>query len=182
MSKSEGDKSFMAMLNNPTINPGPPTKTVSEEIANTGLRPCVFPAVEEAKELLSNATKDVYLSSESDEAFEWINTSTEHDHLPTTEKELAQLGLIDEEIIGGEFKIKSVQEFLGDDDEYKNIVTAFQQIQKEQQKHEENSKGDDSKVYLLGEESVTVLILCIVQDKQSSKKAIVGLKSLLVQT
>ncbi|KAI8645532.1 hypothetical protein BD408DRAFT_411588 [Parasitella parasitica] len=175
MSGSTGDESYMAMLNNPVINPGPSTNTnlEQEQKANTNIKPCVFPAVEEAKNLLTKATENICLSSESDEAFEWINTEIKQENLPTTKKELAQLGLISHESLTGSLTIKSLQEFLYEDN-YKGIVAAFQTIQ--------NEKACDSKVYLLGERSVIVLILCIVQDKQSSKKAIVGLKSLLVQT
>ncbi|GAN01611.1 hypothetical protein MAM1_0009c01045 [Mucor ambiguus] len=173
MSASEGDNSFMAMLNNPVINPGPPKKSVSVKESATEPKPSVFPAVEKAKDLLTTASGDVYLASESDEPFEWINTGIEKAQLPTTAKELHQLKLIPEELVGEEFKIKSVDEFL-EKDNYKDIVAAFKEVQKE-------SSGE-SKVYLLGDVSITVLILCIVQDKQSSKKAIVGLKSLLVQS
>jgi len=100
-------------------------------------------------------------------------SASEKDHLPTTAEELVKLGLIPEELVGEEFKIKSVDQFLEKDD-YKDVVAAFNEIQKED--------SSESKVYLLGDVSITVLILCIVHDKQSSKKAIVGLKSLLVQS
>ena len=173
MSASEGDNSFMAMLNNPVINPGPSSKPVPQKKVATEPKPCAFAAVEKAKGLLTTASEDVYLTSESDEPFEWINTSTEKDHLPTTAEELVKLGIIPEELVGEEFKIKSVDQFLEKDD-YKDIVAAFNEIQKED--------SSESKVYLLGDVSITVLILCIVHDKQSSKKAIVGLKSLLVQS
>lgn len=172
MSQSEeGDNSFMAMLNNPVINPGPVVATsTSKKTEGTRLKPCSFPAVQDAEKKLTSATKDVYLSSESDEPFQLVNTSTDKDTLPTTVKELVQLGLIDEEEEQGQLKIKSMQEFL-QEDQYEKIIKAFKEIE---------PKSDDSKVYLLGEESVTVLILCIVKDKQGT--AIVGLKSLLVQT
>ncbi|CAO0799617.1 unnamed protein product [Mucor circinelloides] len=173
MSASEGDNSFMAMLNNPVINPGPSSNSVPQKKVATESKPCAFAAVEKAKDLLTTASEDVYLTSESDEPFEWINTSTEKDHLPTTAEELVKLGLIPEELVGEEFKIKSVDQFLEKDD-YKDVVAAFNEIQKED--------SSESKVYLLGDVSITVLILCIVHDKQSSKKAIVGLKSLLVQS
>lgn len=164
----------MAMLNNPVINPGPSTHTVSVKTeTNPRLKPCDFPAVEQAKQLLTSASKDTYLQSESDEAFEWINTSTDDNHLPDSEKELVQLGLLDQET-GAQLKMKTIKEFLCKED-YKDIAGAFEKIQKELQ-------ANDNKVYLIGEESIIVLILCIVQDKQSTKHAIVGLKSLLVQT
>ncbi|CAO3608922.1 unnamed protein product [Mucor fragilis] len=173
MSASEGDNSFMAMLNNPVINPGPAKKSAPAKKAATGPKPSVFPAVKKAQDLLTTSSSDVYLASESDEPFEWINTGTENAQLPTTAKELLQLNLIPEELAGEELKIKSLDEFLNKDD-YKDIVAAFKEIQK--------GSGGDSKVYLIGDVSITVLILCIVQDEQSSKKAIVGLKSLLVQS
>jgi hypothetical protein len=175
MSQSEqADKSFMAMLNNSVINPGPPTNTSSTKTENNSrLKPCDFPTVQQAKQLLTTATKDTYLQSESDEPFEWINTSTNDNRLPSTEKELVQLGLLYQET-GEKFNVKTIQEFLCNDD-YKDIVAAFEKIQKE-------LACGDSKVYLIGEEAITVLILCIIQDEQSSKHAIIGLKSLLVQT
>ncbi|KAK4509170.1 uncharacterized protein ATC70_007520 [Mucor velutinosus] len=173
MSASEGDNSYMAMLNNPAINPGPPKETAPTKKAATGPKPSVFSAVEKAKDLLTTASGDVYLTSESDEPFEWINADIKKAQLPITAEELHQLKLIPKELVGEELKIKSIDEFLKEDD-YKNIVAAFKEIQKE--------SSDESKVYLLGDVSITVLILCIVQDKQSSKKAIVGLKSLLVQS
>ncbi|CEP14825.1 hypothetical protein [Parasitella parasitica] len=171
MSGSTDDESYMNMINNPNINPGPSTMKPLQK-ANIDPKPCVFPAVEEAKRLLTRASKDVYLSSETDEGFEWINTETNQEHLPTTEEELVQFGLINEQDLTGSLAILSMQEFLSEG-RYKDIVAAFQTIQKE---------AEDSKAYLVGERSVTVLLLCIVQDKQSSKKAIVGLKSLQVQT
>ncbi|KAI8076192.1 hypothetical protein BDF21DRAFT_422782 [Thamnidium elegans] len=171
MSQSEdGNNSFMAMLNNPVINPGPSDiKAAEEKIRNTRIKPSSIPQVQEVKNKLTSVTKDLYLSSESDEPFEWINTSTNHDSLPTTAKELVQLGLI-EEI--EELKIQSLQDFF-QDNQYEEILKAFKEI--------ETTNGN-SKVYLLGEEAITVLILCIIKDKQSSEYAIVGLKSLLVQT
>lgn len=171
MSQSEeADNSFMAMLNNPVINPGPSsTQAVKEKRVNTRIKPSSIPQVQDVKNKLTSVTKDVYLSSESDEAFEWINTRTNHDSLPTTAEELVQLGLIDNV---EQLKTQSVEEFF-QSNQYEKILKAFKEIE---------STGDDSKVYLLGEGSVTVLILCIIKDKQSSEFAIVGLKSLLVQT
>lgn len=166
---SEGDNSYMAMLNNPVINPGPAAPNVTAKKENTRLKPSSIPLVQKAKTKLISVTKDLYLSSESDEPFEWINTSTDHQELPNTVAELVELGLVDEEEQVGNLKIKSLEEFFKQN-EYKEIIKAFKEIQQ-----------GDSKVYLLGEESITVLILCIIQDKQSSN-AIVGLKSLLVQT
>lgn len=169
----ESDNSYKAMLNNSTINPGPAPPQTSKPKENTRLKISSLPQVQEAKKKLTSCTEDVFLSSESDEPFDWINTCTESDSLPTTVKELVQLGLIEKEEENAPLKTKTLEEFL-QDEEYQPIVKAFKEIE----------MGHDSKVYLLGEESVTVLILCIVHDKQSSSKesAIVGLKSLLVQT
>jgi hypothetical protein len=169
----ESDDSFKAMLNNSTINPGPPAPQVakSNNNENSCLKPSSLPKVQEAKNKLTEVTKDVYLLSESDEPFEWINTITEKDSLPTTVKELVQLGLVEKEEEHEKLKTKSLEEFL-QDKEYQPIIKAFQEIQ----------PSGESKVYLLGEEeSVTVLILSIIHDS-TKESVIVGLKSLLVQT
>lgn len=160
----EADNSYMAMLNNPVINPGPAGLNVNAKKENTRLKASSTPLVQEVKAKLTSVTKNLYLSSESDEPFKWINTVTDHPELPKTVEELFELGLIDEEEEGA-LKIKTLEEFLKQD-EYQDIIKAFKQVEQ-----------GESKVYLVGEESITVLILCVIQDKQ-----IVGLKSLLVQT
>ena len=146
------------------------TPRVASHKQNTKLKPASFPPVQQAQDLLTSATQDVYLSSESDEPFEWINTITERNSLPTTIDDLEALGLLN----GNEsnrLKIKSVREFL-QKEEYQNIVKALEKL------GELTQQG--SKVYLVGEYSITVLILCIIHYEQQT--AIVGLKSLLIQT
>lgn len=167
------DESYMAMLNNPIINPGPAVPTLSKETDdNSRLTPSSLQCVQEAKDKLVKASKDVYLASESDEAFEWVNTTTKDNKLPSTIKELVQLGFVKKEDETEEFKITTLKDILNDE-EYQDIVKAFEEISK---------KSDDSKVYLIGELDITVLILCIVQDNQTNEAAIVGLKSKLIQT
>lgn len=163
----EADKSYMAMLNNPVINPGPAVPKITEAKVNPRLKPSSLAIVQEAKTKLTSVSKDVFLQSESDEPFEWINTSTDRKELPTTVNELIELGLLDEEEKGNDLRFKSLQEFFKQE-EYSEILSAFQQL-------------GGAKVYLIGESSVTVLILCLVHDKEASN-AIIGLKSLLVQT
>ncbi|KAI9475772.1 MAG: hypothetical protein EXX96DRAFT_574573 [Benjaminiella poitrasii] len=185
MSESEAaSKSFMAMLNNPIINPGPQiAKPTSEDEPH--IKSCPFVEVDEAKELLTKASKDVYLHTESDEGFEWINVPTTDNLLPSSVNELSELGLLNaKEAETNEMKTLSLEEFFDrycqeedDDGRYKKIVSAFKKIQEEQ-----GQKSEDSKVFLVGERAITVLILCIVQDKPASKAAVIGLKSLLVQT
>lgn len=167
------DDSYMAMLNNPTINPGPAAPSLPKETSeNSRLKSSSLQCVQEAKDKLVKASKDVYLASESDEKFEWVNTTTKSNKLPSTIKELVQLGFIEEEDENQELKITTIDDILNDE-EYQDIVKAFGEI---------SGKSDDSKVYLIGELEITVLILCIVQDSQSKEAAIVGLKSKLVQT
>lgn len=160
----------MAMINNPVINPPRTEKQPSPLKQNTKLKPASFPPVQQAQDLLTSATQDVYLSSESDEPFEWINTITERNSLPTTIDDLEVLGLLN----GNEsnhLKIKSVREVL-QKEEYQNIVKALEKLGELTQQ--------ESKVYLVGEYSITVLILSIIHYEQQT--AIVGLKSLLIQT
>ncbi|KAI7890222.1 uncharacterized protein EV154DRAFT_511915 [Mucor mucedo] len=160
----EADNSYMAMLNNPVINPGPAEiKPLEKPKVNSRLKPSSGPMVQEAKTRLTSISKDVYLSSESDEPFEWINTTTEKKELPKTVDELIGLGLVDEEEEGSQVRFKTLEEFLKGE-EYKEILSAFKEL-------------GGGQVYLVGEESITVLILSLVQEN-----AIVGLKSLLVQT
>ncbi|KAG2195287.1 hypothetical protein INT47_005062 [Mucor saturninus] len=160
----EADNSYMAMLNNPVINPGPAApKPLEKAKVNSRLKPSSGPMVQEAKTRLTSISKDVYLSSESDEPFEWINTTTENKELPKTVDELIALGLVDEEEQGSQVRFKTLEEFLKGE-EYKEILSAFEEL-------------GGGQVYLVGEESITVLILSLVGEN-----AIVGLKSLLVQT
>lgn len=160
----------MAMINNPVINPPRTEKQPSPLKQNTKLKPASFPPVQQAQDLLTSATQDVYLSSESDEPFEWINTITERNSLPTTIDDLEVLGLLNGNE-SNQLKIKSVREVL-QKEEYQNIVKALEKLGELTQQ--------ESKVYLVGEYSITVLILSIIHYEQQT--AIVGLKSLLIQT
>ncbi|KAG1056483.1 hypothetical protein G6F43_001630 [Rhizopus delemar] len=164
------DDSYMAMINNPVINPPRTEKQPSPLKQNTKLKPASFPPVQQAQDLLTSATQDVYLSSESDEPFEWINTITERNSLPTTIDDLEVLGLLNGNE-SNQLKIKSVREVL-QKEEYQNIVKALEKLGELTQQ--------ESKVYLVGEYSITVLILSIIHYEQQT--AIVGLKSLLIQT
>lgn len=163
--------SYMAMLNNQTINP-PSHKKESTSNTKQGkkLKPASFPPVQQAHDLLITASRGIHLVSESDEPFEFINTVTERDTLPTTVKDLKDIGLIDPEA-DETLEIKSVQEFL-QREEYQGIVKALEKL------GELTQQG--GKVYLVGERSITVLILSLVRYEQQC--AIIGLKSLLVQT
>lgn len=160
----------MAMINNPVINPPRTEKQPSPLKQNTKLKPASFPPVQQAQDLLTSATQDVYLSSESDEPFEWINTITERNSLPITIDDLEVLGLLNGNE-SNQLKIKSVREVL-QKEEYQNIVKALEKLGELTQQ--------ESKVYLVGEYSITVLILSIIHYEQQT--AIVGLKSLLIQT
>ncbi|EIE78340.1 hypothetical protein G6F46_002592 [Rhizopus delemar] len=164
------DDSYMAMINNPVINPPRTEKQPSPLKQNTKLKPASFPPVQQAQDLLTSATQDVYLSSESDEPFEWINTITERNSLPITIDDLEVLGLLNGNE-SNQLKIKSVREVL-QKEEYQNIVKALEKLGELTQQ--------ESKVYLVGEYSITVLILSIIHYEQQT--AIVGLKSLLIQT
>ncbi|KAG1451455.1 hypothetical protein G6F56_008080 [Rhizopus delemar] len=161
--------SYLDMLNNPTINP--PQKEQDKNLEKEQkLKPASFPPAQQAQDLLTAASRDVFLVSESDEPFEFINTLTDRDTLPTNLKELEELGLLN----GGEedrLRIKSVPEFLRQD-EYKEIVKALEKL------GELTEQG--GKVYLVGDISITVLILILI--RYEDKSAIVGLKSLLVQS
>ncbi|CAO3692315.1 unnamed protein product [Rhizopus stolonifer] len=161
--------SYLDMLNNPTINPSRKEQDKNPE-KEQKLTPASFPPAQQAQDLLTAASRDVYLVSESDEPFEFINTLTDRDTLPTNLKELEELGLLN----GGEedrLRIKSVPEFLRQD-EYKEIVKALETLGK--------LTEQGGKVYLVGDISITVLILTLI--RYEGKSAIVGLKSLLVQS
>lgn len=159
MSESEGDKSYMSMLNNPFINSVPEQK--QEQKINNKLKSCTVP--QEVKATLISASQDKYLVSESDEPFEWVNTASPFDHLPKNTKELMELGFVED--VDTPIKIKSLDAFFSENQGLESIFDAFKKLQGE------------SQVYLIGEpESRTVLILCHVES------ALVGLKSLLVQT
>ncbi|KAI7905884.1 uncharacterized protein BX663DRAFT_428667 [Cokeromyces recurvatus] len=178
----EAHKSFMSMLNNPIINPGPPQLPKSTSEGEPRIKPCPFVEVEEAKELLTKASEDVYLHTESDEGFRWIDAPTTDNLLPSSVNELVEYGLLNvKEAESNVLKTLSLQEFFDtyghNNDDYNNIIQGFKKIQEEQ-----GRKSEDSKVFLIGERAITVLILCIVQDKPGAKAAIIGLKSLLVQT
>ncbi|KAI8997533.1 hypothetical protein BDB01DRAFT_771471 [Pilobolus umbonatus] len=162
--------SFMNMLNNPVINPPHQAVNNAPITDNTRLRPAPYPQVKEAQRILEEASKDVYLPSETDAAFEYINTMTNSSQLPTTKEELVELGLMTPE--EDSLKIQTIDSFLHGE-EYNDIKQAFKGIEKDNQK---------IRVYLIGEITIHVYILTIVQDKQSSTYALVGLKSHLVET
>ncbi|KAI8977207.1 hypothetical protein BDF20DRAFT_873548 [Mycotypha africana] len=194
LSSDEADKSFMSMLTNPIINPGPqqqqqlqqPTKT--NQMSSTGPEALSKSSdesghysklVRHSKELLTQSAKDKYLTSESDEPFEWIYATPIDDNmksLPTSEEELMEMGLINMSTKEHGFKTKTLDDFFQHNKEdYKEIIEAFNELKNQYD-------AEETKVYLIGEMSIQVLILSLIKDQETSKKAIVGLKSLLVQT
>ncbi|KAI9254886.1 hypothetical protein BY458DRAFT_520582 [Sporodiniella umbellata] len=161
--------SYLNMLNNTVINPSEPSEKKEKKSEDSKLKAATFSAATEAQTLLNKASEDVLLVSESDEPFEAINVETKLERLPTTFEELGQLGLLkgDEE---DRLRIKSVPEFLRQDD-YRDIVAAIKKI---------NPEESDSKVYLVGDISITVLVLTLVSHEH--QHAIIGLRSLSVQS
>ncbi|KAI8075933.1 uncharacterized protein B0P05DRAFT_547008 [Gilbertella persicaria] len=173
MSEDQADKNYMSMLNNPYINPSSSSGEAVAKKQDIRLKPCHFPAVQEVQNILTNATKDTFLISESDEPFEWINIEIKQTDLPTTEKELVTLGLIQKET--GNFKIEPLSDCsLLKQQDYKHIISAC----------EKAVTDNDWKVYRVKNEqgtTTTILVLSIVQGSNNTH-ALVGLKSLLVQT
>ncbi|KAI8353350.1 hypothetical protein BD560DRAFT_408316 [Blakeslea trispora] len=174
MSEQQADSNYMAMLNNPYINPPSSADNSVSEKQNTKLKPCHFSETRKAQNVLTAATKETYLMSESDEPFEWINTETKQDSLPSSEKELIELGLIEEEDFGN-LKIQPLADCpLFNREEYKHVIAACE-------KAVDSSEWKVYRVKNKQETTTIVLVLSIVKGTDG-QKALVGLKSLLVQT
>ncbi|KAI8370083.1 hypothetical protein EDC96DRAFT_573606 [Choanephora cucurbitarum] len=174
MSEQQADNNYMAMLNNPYINPEPSPGKNALEKQNTKLKPCHFPETHKAQNILAAATKETYLVSESDEPLEWINTKIEQDSLPSSESELIELGLIEKEDVG-KLKIQPLTDsLLFNKEEYKHIVAACKKA----------VDSSEWKVYRVENKQGTTTVVFVLSIAQGSngQKALVGLKSLLVQT
>ncbi|KAI8089514.1 uncharacterized protein BX664DRAFT_135521 [Halteromyces radiatus] len=179
------DNNYLAMLNNPVINPPVQQQPLQPSLQSTA--PCItlFPAAQQCQDKLQ--TNDLYLVSETDAP--WLNVAVpwSSDSLPSQRSELEQAGLL--------VRNTHVDRFDEDDDEengfrIKTVDAFFEPLIKPGPQSKEYNRllqqikdvfENNVKVYLVGNRVITVLILGLVQD-ESEQKALVGLQSELVQT
>lgn len=173
----EGDQAYLAMLNNKTINP-PPREEQPQEESRASKLATPFPALTTAEQNVTSAIKDVYLVSESDEPFEWITAPWTSDKLPTA-AELTELGLVDKASLG-RIQTSTLEEFfkkrVAADDPY-GMADKYRVLW---DRLSDTFGKECSKVYFIGETSITVLIVGIITD--GNDRALAGLRSLLVET
>ena len=177
MEKEDAD--YLAMLNNKTINPPPSEQQENKQqtISHARESATQFPALMAARDQITVRSKDLSLVSETDAPFEWVSADWNSNTMPSVQQ-LVELGWIDESTTE---KTKSLEEFFdklikggdpyGQADRFQSLYEAIQHV----------FEGQETKVYLLGEQSITVLILGIISTNDG-EKALAGLRSLLVET
>ncbi|KAG0178470.1 hypothetical protein DFQ28_008377 [Apophysomyces sp. BC1034] len=178
--QNNDNASYLAMLNNPTINP--PAKPPKKDSPKQGvqLASATFSAAMVAQQSLKDMSSDLDLVSETDAPFESLNIAWDKTALPTAE-ELINLGLVEED---GDREVKTVAAFFEpftteENDPYKQAAGFRALLQKFEELFSDAEQ--DAKVYLIGDITITVLILGIIRG-DNGKHALVGLKSMLVET
>ncbi|KAI9498342.1 hypothetical protein BDB00DRAFT_783972 [Zychaea mexicana] len=181
MEKEDAD--YLAMLNNKTINPDPrqqeQQQSSSPAINVNTAEP--FEALTSACHAITGSSKELSLVSETDAPFEWVSTNWSSDDLPTAQ-DILKLGWADDMNAS---RSKTLDQFFEPmTDENNDPYGQAKRYQALHKKLKEVFSDKPAKVYLLGEESVTVLILGIISSKGGSERtrALAGLRSLLVQT
>ncbi|KAI9277135.1 hypothetical protein BDA99DRAFT_494964 [Phascolomyces articulosus] len=177
------DSDYMAMLNNSTINPGPKQEQ-TPSLATTSQLNTATPneTLTSAFQAIMNVSNDLVLVSESDEPFEWISADWAQDKLPVTAQEIIQLGWVDPSVDSpSTFKTKTLNQFFDPlvdekNDPY-NQAKGFQKMYKLFK-----DAFSDAQVYFIGEGSINVFVLGIINATSGGKRALAGLRSLLVQT
>ncbi|CAO3621979.1 unnamed protein product [Cunninghamella blakesleeana] len=179
------DNPYLAMLNNPFINPPPTSRQQQQQKPPTKIEP-VFEIAEKAGKELLSSSKDLYLISETDASWQSIQKPWTKNELPNTLGELISIGFIDDELKEEPFKIKTLNEFFDpmmdlENDPYqqaKQYIHLYQQCK--------SILGNDAKVYLVGSTTIVVLILGLLlnndDNNNKNQNAIIGLQSELVQT
>lgn len=166
---------YLSMLNNPVINP--PRSQVNKQDTVQPKLPTTFAfaKVSKASKELTSASQDLYLESETDAPFTWVNSDWTKPTPPETKQELIECEFLDDTEKDGPFSTESLDEFFNTlPDTYQGIHEAFRSI----------SSPEATKVYRVGEDaSMTVLLLAVVEDVENAGVySLVGLKSLLVMT
>lgn len=179
------DTNYLAMLNNATINPSPQQqqRRGHSQQPRVKTQADTFPALESVQQSITSVSRSLSLVSETDAQLEWISAHWTHDHLPSAQ-ELVELGWTDSESASICCKTKSIDEFLepiandeqdpyGQAADFRALLDKFRQSFKDPK---------ESRVYLLGERSITVLMIGLVRDDDAKARALAGLRSLLVET
>ncbi|KAI8881088.1 hypothetical protein K501DRAFT_286556 [Backusella circina FSU 941] len=165
---------YMNMLNNPVINPSR-SQVKKQDTAPKLPTSFAFAKVSKASTALTTASQDLYLESETDAPFIWVNSDWTKPAPPETKQELIECEFLDEAEKDGPFSTESLDAFFSTlPDTHQGIREAFRTI----------SSPEATKVYRVGEDaSMTVLVLAVVEDVENAGVySLVGLKSLLVMT
>ncbi|KAF7721453.1 hypothetical protein EC973_004677 [Apophysomyces ossiformis] len=180
MDQDNANDSYLAMLNNPKINP-PRNPPRTENSQTTPLLASAdFSAATSVQQSLKETAGDLMLVSETDAPFESLNIAWDKSTLPTVE-ELIDLGLVEED---GDRDIKSLTAFFEPltskaNDPYKQASGFRALLEKFKELFGESE--DSAKVYLIGEITITVLVLGLIRG-DDDRNALVGLKSILVES
>ncbi|KAI7854221.1 hypothetical protein BDC45DRAFT_508944 [Circinella umbellata] len=182
----KGDSDYMAMLNNPTINPGPKQQQEQHSISSSKSLDTAtsFDTLTSACNNIKNVSKDLILVSESDEPFEWVSADWTKTDLPTAQ-EIINLGWVDQNASTlSSFKTKTLDQFfepmMDETNDSYNQAKGFQSLYKT---FKEAFNDKNGQVYFFGQGSITVLVLGIINASGGGRgRALAGLRSLLVQT
>ncbi|ORZ06873.1 hypothetical protein BCR42DRAFT_426619 [Absidia repens] len=188
-----GNNSFLAMLNNPVINPPKQQGSSQQQPSTTHIAQSsapLFPAAQHCQDKLQACTKDLYLISETDAPWQNVLMPWSSNELPDGRQALDDAGLLVRNTHIDQFEADGDEE---NDFKVETLGTFFDRLMKDNDNNKAQADqytilleqikqllGDNVNVYLVGSRVVTVLILGLVQD--SGMKALVGLQSELVET
>ncbi|KAI8373166.1 uncharacterized protein BYT42DRAFT_579429 [Radiomyces spectabilis] len=146
------DTSYLAMINNPAINPASSNDDASPSNSKSSIttQSATFDEAVAARQQLDKVASDLCLVSETDASFEPFSVPWSKPSLPYTDPK----------------------------DAY-GQATGFSTLQNTL---EMLFGADQVKVYLCGEVTVTVIIVGVVNSRDKNETALVGLKSTLVET
>ncbi|KAI7872583.1 nuclease A inhibitor-like protein-domain-containing protein [Spinellus fusiger] len=171
---SSTDESYLALLNNPIINPPPNQSTEVVERRDTKAAEATFKTATSAQQTLKQASQHLVLASETDAEFEAVNIAWNKKELPTAQ-DLVDLGLVP---FNTPCKTKSLDAF------FSTVIATDSYGQSEQlqalQSQCKSLLGDNCQVYLMGEITIHVFILGLLLHEDHT--ALVGLQSLLVHS
>ncbi|KAI9316726.1 hypothetical protein BX666DRAFT_1858606 [Dichotomocladium elegans] len=182
---NQDDDAYLAMLNNKIINPPRDQSKAAtadggspeEKTAATSTAPATsFDALTAARENITEISKQLMLISEADAPFEWISADWDSNDPPTIQQ-LVDLGWVDPHAAEEYYNTKTFPEFFEPLMDPKDPYGQAEQYRALYKRMQTMAAG---RVFLVGKLSITVLIIGIVSAPK--KKALAGLRSLLVQT
>lgn len=131
----------------------------------------MYGKVMHALEILTMETNHLSLESKTTAPFIIMNSDWDKNMPPTTKYDLLRAGSLHEHEEEGSFKKQSLEDFL---------ATQPEELQYLSQVFNAFSNPETRSVYLVGDDTVFVLILAVLRDPDNRKRfSLVGLKSLI---